>query len=541
MPAPTDAEVKQVQQLPVPNAAPAAAPPAATGPLPPANEPPGQPAPGGAAAPSRESETPFLLTPDKLPVGRQGVGLSIEVVSPQFLNINQTAAFKIVVKNTGTTDARGVVVRDALPEGLNFESSQPETIKGQVLTWTLGDVPAGSERLITLRVTPTKVGGFDHAATVTMAAGARLRTTVREPKLKVELQADTGKILKGQPATFRIAVTNPGDGPARNISVKAKLSSGLRHESGEPNDQNVFEQTIDHIAPGETVSLDPLIADTILAGVQSCHVLAKSPDVVAGAPSAESEIKVTVIEPLLTVKIAGPPTRYTDTLSAYEVELENPGDAAARNVKVVVTVPVTARLQNPLPTGSHFNPQTRKLTWARSQIDAREKVKLPFTVRVGGAALYTFAAEAKADTVALAKNVFQTDVTGLAVVDLEVTEGRHVVDVDATTTFVIKITNSGTKEANNLLVSAVVSPNVKIEATGGTEEMAKSPPNEPTKVVFPQIPRLGPNKTLELGVKVRAVGPAPGIATCRAFITHDDADKENLDEVTSFKIVPSRR
>jgi uncharacterized repeat protein (TIGR01451 family) len=538
LPAPSDVDVERVQAgTPVPAKGNAAA----AGPLPPAAELPGQPAPtSGPGVLPKDPETPFVIAPDKLPVGRQGVGLTVEVIAPQFLNVNQTAPLKIVVKNTGTTDARGVVVRDVLPPNLKYESSQPEAVpKGDVLIWHLGDVPAGSERLITLTVTPTATGGFEHAATVTMAAGAKSRTVVRAPQLKVELAATSGKILRGQPVTFRIAITNPGDGPARSVSVKAKLSPGLRHESGEPNEQNLYEQTLAVIAAGETITLDSLVADTILGGDQSCSVVAKSPDVVAGAPSAVNEAKVVVIEPKLTVKVAGPKERFTDTLGAYEVVLENPGTAAARNVKVVATVPVTARLQNPLPTGSHFNPQTRKLTWSRAQIDAGEKVVLPFTVRLGGSGLYTLSAEAKADTVALSKDVFQTDVSGLAVVDFEVTEGRHVVDVDGTTTFVIKIDNKGTKEANNLLVAAEVSPNVEVLTTGGTDEPAKSPPTDLRKLVFPAIPRLGANKSLELGIKVKALGPDRGIATCRVYLTHDEGEK--LDEVTSFKIVPSRR
>ena len=95
-----------------------------------------------------------------------------------------------------------------------------------------------------------------------MLAGGKSRTIVREPKLKVEQTATSGKVLKGQPVQFKITISNPGDGPARNVVVQAKLSPGLRHESGEPNDQNLFEQTLDLIEPGQRVVLDALVADT---------------------------------------------------------------------------------------------------------------------------------------------------------------------------------------------------------------------------------------------------------------------------------------
>ena len=102
-------------------------------------------------------------------------------------------------------------------------------------------MPAGAERIINVKVKPIKVGPFEHAATVTMLAGSKSRTIVREPKLKVEQTATTGKVLKGQPVQFRITISNPGDGPARNVLVQARLSPGLRVDSGGTSPQNLFE------------------------------------------------------------------------------------------------------------------------------------------------------------------------------------------------------------------------------------------------------------------------------------------------------------
>ena len=167
-----------------------------------------------------------------------------------------------------------------------------------------------------------------------MLAGSKSRTTVREPKLKVEQTATSGKVLKGQPVTFKITISNPGDGPARNVVVQAKLSPGLRHESGEPNDQNLFEQTLDQIEPHQRVVLDALVADTLLAGEQTCVVVAQSTDVTTSRDDARSVATVTVIEPKLKVTIAGDEKRFTDTIATYTITVENPGTATAHNVYV---------------------------------------------------------------------------------------------------------------------------------------------------------------------------------------------------------------
>jgi len=510
-----------------------------SGPLPPAagsQAPPAHsPAAGGTP---KEADTPFVLPAESLPLGRQTVGLTVDVVAPDVLNRNQSAHLKILVRNSGKNDAIGVVVRDELPPGLTYLGSQPEAQRlDSLLSWNLGTVPAGAERSITVSVKPNQVGSFDHAATVSMKTGGKSRTAVREPKLKVEqVVSPTGKVLKGQPAQFKITVSNPGDGPAKNVLVQAKLSPGLRHESGEPNDQNLFEQTIPVIEPNQRVEIEPLVADTILGGEQSCQVAVKSPDVVAGAPEAVSTQGVTVVEPKLTLAISGDKERLTDMLATYDITLSNPGTDAARNVKVLATLPVSGRLFA-LPSGARFDPQTRKLSWARPALEAGEKATLSFQVRMGGVGLYQVASEARADGALLAKGIVETDVSGMSDVTFDVSEKRRVIDVDAETTYVIKVVNSGTKEATNLLVSAVLPANIKPGPTSGTDEAAGW--DEASRTVkFPVIARLGPGKSMELGIRVKAL--KPGLAVCRVSLLHDDLT-EKLNEEAAFKVMPVRR
>ena len=45
------------------------------------------------------------------------------------MNLNQPAILRIVVRNTGTSDAINVRVLDELPDGLEYQSSQPEAYR----------------------------------------------------------------------------------------------------------------------------------------------------------------------------------------------------------------------------------------------------------------------------------------------------------------------------------------------------------------------------------------------------------------------------
>jgi uncharacterized repeat protein (TIGR01451 family) len=509
------------------------------GPLSPALEVPGQAGAGTSAGPI----DPFVLPPEKLPLGRQSVALTVDVIGPPVLNLNQFTTLTIVVRNAGTTDAMGVVVRDELPDSLEYQSSQPEAERnGTLLFWKLTTVPAGSDKKIQVRVKTIKVGEFDHAATITMLAGSKSRTTIREPKLKVEQTATSGKVLKGQPVTFKITISNPGDGPARNVVVQAKLSPGLRHESGEPNDQNLFEQTLNQIEPHGHVVLDALVADTLIAGEQSCTVVAQSTDVIAGRDDARNVATVTVIEPKLKVTIAGDEKRYTDTIATYTLTVSNPGTATAHNVYVAASLPLGGRPVGSPPLGGRWDSSIGKLLLKIPQVEPgeNEKVQRTFQVRMGGVGNYTVTVDARADGGLSDHTNCQTDVTGLVDFEFEVQEQRRVVDVADSTMFSIRLKNIGTKPAAHILISAVLSPNIEpIETRNGTDDRTQAQYN-PTKqlLVFPPIDRLNPSQEVIMAIKIKATGK--GLGTCRVYVMHDDlAQDERLEDLASFKITAS--
>ena len=548
--APRDLEIEksQVPVLGTRSSAPAAAASKGKGPdhgpLPPANESPGHAGAGPSESAGREAD-PFVLPPDRLQLGRQAVSLTIDVVAPQVLNLNQVATLKIVVRNTGTSDAMGVVVRDELPESLSFLASQPEAEQSEpLLFWRLNTVPAGAERQILVRVKPIKVGPFDHAATVTMLAGGKSRTIVREPKLKVEQEASTGNVLKGQSVHFKITISNPGTGPARNVVVQAKLSPGLKH-SDEPNDQNLFEQTLDQIEPGQRVVLDTLVADTIQAGEQSCQVVAQSSDVTTSADDARSVATVTVVEPKLKMTLSGDDKRLTGMIATYNVTLENPGTATVHGARVLVTLPLSGHLILPAPPDARWDPSSGKLLWTKSQIEPgeKEKVTLTFQVRMGGVELYQVAAVARADGGLSASANWKTEVQGMADFEMEILERRRVIDVADTTAFQIRIKNVGTKEATQILVSALLSKNIDpLETTNGTDDRSQAQWSaEKQTLVFPAIERLSPGKDVILKIKVKA--KEEGLATCHIFLLHDELKDpaQALQDMSHFRITAPRR
>ncbi len=508
--------------------------------------PPGAPAPvsesGGAAG---GSDIPRAAV-DQLPLGKQSVAVTVDVQAPENINLKQEATLKLIVRNTGTSDALNVDVQDELPEGLQYISSQPPmTVTAEShLSARIDILPGGSDRMYTIRVKPTRAAPFDHAATVRFETGCKSRTRVLEPKLKVDVIANptVGKVLKGQPVEFKVSVTNNGDGPARNVTIRANLTPGLRHESSQNSDAPmVYELTLAELGPGQTETLDPLVADAIVGGDQSCSVVASSPDVVPNKDDSEVTKTISVVEPKLKLTLKAPDSRYTDTVADYELSVENPGTAAARKIRVVATLPVNGRLTGKLPADAKYDSATRRLYWTIAQLDAQAKpITLPFQVRMGGVGLYEVLAEATGDGGLKGRDRRNTEVMGMPDVDLVVSEAKRVLDVGGTTTFQIRLRNYGTKEATNLQVMANLSKNLKVvQAGGGSKDVKVATQPQDNAVKFDEIPKLGPGKEMVLGILVRVEAEDPKLATCKVSVIHDDLT-DRFEDMAGVKVTSTR-
>jgi uncharacterized repeat protein (TIGR01451 family) len=514
----------------------------------PASSPPPTPTPASAAPAAGLAGAPDSSRPtvDRLPIGKQSVAVTVDVQGPASMNLNQEATLKLIVRNTGTSDALNVDVQDELPEGLQYVSSQPEmrVTADTHLSLRFNNVPAGSDRLITIRVKPTKTGPFDHAATVRFETGCKSRTRVLEPKLKVDIIANptVGKVLKGQAVEFKVTVTNTGDGPARNVAIQANLTPGLRHESGErTEDRMSYELSLPELMPGQAEKLDPLVVDAIGGGDQSCTVVAKSPDVVFVKEDAENTKTVSVVEPKLKLTLKGPDSRYTDTVADYEITLENPGTAPARKLRVLATLPVSGRLVQ-VPPDAHYDGTTRRLYWSIDQVEAGAKpMAFPFQVRMGGIGHYQLLAEATGDGALKSWDRHDTEVMGMPDVDLVVSESKRVLDVGGTTIFQIRLRNYGTKDATNLQVTANLSKNLQVEkANGSSKDVQIAMSKEKDAVKFEQISKLGPGKEIGLAILVRVVGDEPRLATCKVSVIHDDLT-EKFEDMAGVKVTSTRR
>jgi uncharacterized repeat protein (TIGR01451 family) len=135
-------------------------------------------------------------------------------------------SFRLVVANTGRATARGVVVEDTLPKGLDFLTSKPSTTGDNPLVWKLGDLPANSSRVIEYQAVAKEVGSLTSSSVIRAEGGLRRESThtlrIGQPSLSV-VKVGPRQRLVGRPATYVITVTNTGSLPATNVQLSDEL------------------------------------------------------------------------------------------------------------------------------------------------------------------------------------------------------------------------------------------------------------------------------------------------------------------------------
>lgn len=242
---------------------------------------------------------------------------------PSEVLICEQITYTYAVTNTGSGVARGVTVRDELPEGLAAE-------QGRVLTLNVGDIPAGQTKTVRAQVKARETGEFSGRALATSqgakAQSGEVTTVVREPELALQVNAPEWEYL-GQRITYRVTVTNTGDGPARD----AKLMFNAPEWVGElqPRDLGV-------LAPDQSRTFSVTIPAR-RAGPVQLTAAAEAFCAQRVTEAASTEIR-TIAALRLEMVDNKDPVRVGEN-TTYQILVRNQGFGAAENVRVSAQLP----------------------------------------------------------------------------------------------------------------------------------------------------------------------------------------------------------
>jgi uncharacterized repeat protein (TIGR01451 family) len=438
--------------------------------------------------------------------GKQTPQITIEKIAPDEIQVGKTARFELHVRNTGTVVAQGVEVRDLVPEGTQFVTANPPASPGPQgeLVWTLGALKPSDEHTIEIELRPLVEGEVGSVATVTFQAEAGVRSRVTKPDLSVQVTA-AKQVMIGQDVVLAIKITNPGTGPATGVVLEERVPAGLKHPSG-----GELEFEVGMLKPGESRELE-LVLSAVQAGRVVNQIAARG----EANLRADTQCEIEVIAPGLEVSMDGPAKRYLERQATYTVSVTNPGTAPAKDVELVTRLPKGLKFVKANNAGQ-YNPQTHSVVWSLEELPPAETGTVTLTALPVEPGEQRLRAEGKAKQGLTDEQEQITVVEGLAALLFEVVDVADPIEVKGETEYEIRITNQGSKAADNVQLVAMLPPELKFVSAEGPTRYAI----DGDRVVFEPLGRLSPKADTTYRVAVQ--GTQPGDVRMKVQLMTDD-------------------
>ncbi len=434
--------------------------------------------------------------------------IGIQKTAPPTAMVGDQFTYNIVVSNPAQVEARDVVVTDAIPDGIEYVSSQPEArVSGSTLTWSLGTLAANGQSSIAVQVRATRTGKFTNCAEVTAEQGLSARdcadTVVTAPALALEKRCPA-EVIICDPIPYTIVVTNKGDGPATNVKISDPLPDGLTTEDGRTSvsmdvgdlgagQSREFTVNVKASRPGTFDNRATATADKGLTAEASCSTVVR--------------------QPVLAVTKTGPGERFVGRPLPFEITVTNTGDAPARDTVLTDMVPSNAAFVEASDGGQFAD---GKVTWNLGTLEPQASRRVTITLKSSQrgevrntASARAYCAEASAEAM--------TPVKGIPAILLEVVDDPDPIEVGAETTYTIEVTNQGSADGTNIVVMCNLPAEEEfVSAQGPTQHSVQG-----QIVTFAPLAELDPKAKVTYRVTVK--GTKAGDVRFKTTMTSDFA------------------
>ena len=385
--------------------------------------------------------------------------ISVNVTVPEIIpdktanitnpNFGDNVTYTVTVTNDGIGDAKDVVVRDVLGEGLKFVSATGNYTFDEAthtVTWIV-DLAKGESRTFYVNAI---VSGYGNVTNSLVVGNKTAGVNVTVPEINPDKTANISNPNFGDNVTYTVTVTNDGIGDAKDVVVRDVLGEGLKFVSATGNytfDEATHTVTwIVDLAKGESRTF---YVNAIVSGYGNV-----TNSLVVGNKTAGVNVTVPEINPDKTANISNP--NFGDNVN-YTVTVTNDGIGDAKDV--VVRDILGEGLKFVSATGNYtFDEATRTVTWIVDLAKGESKV-FSVIATVSGYGNVTNSLVVGNKTTGV--NVIVPEINPDKTVDNEIPNfGDNV-------TYTVTVTNDGIGDANNVVITDVLDKGLKfLNATG---------------------------------------------------------------------------
>ncbi|TWT88778.1 Large cysteine-rich periplasmic protein OmcB precursor [Pseudobythopirellula maris] len=373
--------------------------------------------------------------------GPQQASVVIQKLTPREIQVGKPCRFAVLVRNTGAVAAEGVEVRDQTPAGARMINTTPPAVEqGDALTWRLGRLAPGEERTLEMELMPTDEGEIGSVASVSFASQASGKVRCTRPQLALRLS--TAKTVRaGKKHKVSIEMHNPGTGDATGVMLLANVPENLSHPAGP-----ALEMEIGTLRAGETRTID-LMLGAERAGQVASNLVARAD----GNLQTEASATFEVIAPELKVAVDGPSRRYLEHAASYTISIDNPGTAAAQDVRLVSHLPDGMKFVKANNMGE-YDESTHSVYWSLAELPEGQRGEVELVAMPVTPGDHALRVESEAQEGLRTSETQRVLVEGIAAIKFEVLDRQDPIEVGGETTYQVRVVNQGTKAAERVRV-----------------------------------------------------------------------------------------
>ena len=401
---------------------------------------------------------------NSLVVGNKTAGVNVTVpeINPDKTanisnpNFGDNVNYTVTVTNDGIGDAKDVVVRDVLGEGLKFVSATGNYTFDEAtrtVTWTV-DLAKGESKVFSVIAT---VVGYGNVTNSLVVGNKTTGVNVTVPEINPDKTVDNEIPNFGDNVTYTVTITNDGIGDANNVVITDVLDKGLKFLNATENftydeKTGTITWTVD-LAKGETKTFNVNVT------VLGYGVLPNT--VAVGNKTAVRNITVPEI---ITVKEVNSSDIHIGDEITYTITVSNPGKINATNVVIMDILPEGLKFIN-ASNGGVYDPVTGIITWILN-ITANSTVDLTADVCVNKSGNIT-------NTVNVGNKTSNCTIESGDIVDLEIhiVADKSEIYVGDNVVYTVTVINNGPSDAINTIANVLI-PNalsiLSYNATKGT-------------------------------------------------------------------------
>ena len=401
---------------------------------------------------------------NSLVVGNKTTGVNVtvpEIIPDKTANISNpnfgdNVNYTVTVTNDGIGDAKDVVVRDVLGEGLKFVSATGNYTFDEAtrtVTWIV-DLAKGESKVFSVIAT---VVGYGNVTNSLVVGNKTTGVNVTVPEINPDKTVDNEIPNFGDNVTYTVTVTNDGIGDANNVVITDVLDKGLKFLNATGNftyDEKTGTITwIVDLDKGETKTFNVNVT------VLGYGVLPNT--VAVGNKTAVRNITVPEI---ITVKEVNSSDIHIGDEITYTITVSNSGKINATNVVIRDILPEGLKFIN-ASNGGVYDPVTGIITWILN-ITANSTVDLTVDVCVNKSGNIT-------NTVNVGNKTSNCTIESGDIVDLEIhiVADKSEIYVGDNIVYTVTVINNGPSDAINTIANILIPNALSIfsyNATKGT-------------------------------------------------------------------------